>query len=86
METAQQMDSALQRRSKSKNQTTGGSASSSSSQMTDSEKIALQMLLDGQAFGDHIREVCPALDRDELLSYSSLMREISEAKRLIESK
>jgi hypothetical protein len=84
METAQQMDSALQRRSKSKHQsaTTGSAA-----QMTDSEKIALQMLLDGQAFGEHIREVFPlALDSANLSSYTNLMKEISESKRLIESK
>lgn len=79
METAQQMDNALQRRSKSKNPT------SSSNQMTDSEKIALQMFLDGQAYGVQIEEIC-SINCQTLPAYCTLMNEINESKKLIESK
>ena len=80
METAQQMDSALQRRSKSKS-----ASSVASTAMTDSEKIALQMVLDGQSFGEQIEEVS-GRSCNELTAYVTLMSEINESKRVIESK
>lgn len=79
METAQQMDNALQRRSKIK------TSSLNSSQMTDSEKIAMQMLLDGQAFGHSIEDIC-SIKCQEIPAYCSLMNEINESKKLIESR
>jgi hypothetical protein len=86
METAQQMDTALQRRSKLRStpaQGTPGAVNAAS--MTDSEKIALQMLLDVQHFGAIVRDVC-GIDPMELPSYQKLMHEVTEGKRIIESK
>jgi hypothetical protein len=74
------MDSALQRRSKSKT-----TATTASTVMTDSEKIALQMLLDGQYFGEQIEEISDG-NRNDLPAYVTLMSEINESKRVIESK
>jgi len=80
METAQQMDSALQRRSKLRQQqaTSGGS-------ITDSEKIALQMLLDVQYYGERIREIC-GIDPIDMSAYSTLLREVKESKQMLESR
>jgi hypothetical protein len=84
METAQQMDSALQRRSKAKTNAAPGTASATT-QMTDSEKIALQMLLDGQSFGEQIQEISGQSCND-LAAYVTLMNELNESKRVIETK
>lgn len=83
METAQQMDNALQRRSKLRS--TGVSSGNNNTQMTDSEKIALQMLLDVQSFGERIQEIC-VISPHEINGYVNLMNEVIESKRLIESK
>lgn len=87
METAKQMDNALQRRSKlraSSAQGTPGSGGNSSI-MTDSEKIALQMLLDVKKFGGIVKGIC-GVDAEELESYQQLLHEVNEGKRIIESK
>lgn len=80
METAQQMDNALQRRSKLRNASNNGNT-----QMTDSEKIALQMLIDVQSFGERIQEIC-VISPHEIPGYVNLMNEVIESKRIIESK
>jgi hypothetical protein len=87
METAQQMDNALQRRSKLRSQTTSNPPSTPGTtiQMTDSEKIALQMLIDAQSYGEKIQEIC-VISPHEFPSYANLMNEVIETKRLIESK
>lgn len=82
METAQQMDNALQRRSKLRQGTPGAVLAAST---TDSEKIAMQMLLDVQHFGTIVRDICN-VDPMDLQSYQQLLNEVMEGKRIIESK
>jgi hypothetical protein len=53
--------------------------------MTDSEKIALQMLLDVEYYGERMREVCLA-DPQEIPAFRSLLLEVIESKQAIESK
>lgn len=86
METAQQMDSALQRRSKLRAGGAQGTPGTASSTLTDSEKIALQMLLDVEHFGAILRDMLVGVEPMELLSYQKLMHEVNEGKRIIESK
>ena len=85
METAQQMDNALQRRSKLRNTSNSNNNNNNNISMTDSEKIALQMLIDVQSFGERIQEIC-VISPHEISSYVNLLNEVIESKRLIESK
>lgn len=55
LETVKQMDSALQRRAKHRTATTGGTNEGAT--LTDSDKIALQLRLDIQAFGEEIKSL-----------------------------
>ena len=48
--------------------------------MTDSEKIALQILLDVRAFGADIQSLCGLEDAGELASYRLLMNTATEAQ------
>ena len=68
-DTVKQMDSALQRRSKLR--TTGASNTGSTTPLSDSEKIALQVVLDIQAFGKEIQLV--DVDSSLVPSYHQLM-------------
>ena len=84
METAKQMDSALQRRSKLRStNTTGGAGTAPSGSekpvLGDSEKISLQILLDVIAFGDEIRGF--DLDPDSFASYKGLLEEVADARQ-----
>jgi hypothetical protein len=65
IETVRQMDSTLQRRSKAQ-----ASASAGSSNMSDSEKIALQIRLDIEAYGREISAL--GLDLASMPAYISL--------------
>jgi hypothetical protein len=65
IETVRQMDSTLQRRSKAQ-----ASAASGSANMSDSEKIALQIRLDIEAYGREISAF--GLDLASMPAYNSL--------------
>jgi hypothetical protein len=69
MDTVRMMDSALQRRSKVTS--AGVSGSSTNANMTDSEKIALQVQLDVLAFGVDVSSL--GVDANELPSYKALL-------------
>ena len=75
METVKQMDSALQRRSKLR------TAASTITNMSDSDKISLQLFLDVRAYG----EVAYALGPKgmSMPSYTLLMAEVAPAEKLI---
>jgi hypothetical protein len=51
--------------------------------MTDSAKIALQILLDVRAFGEDIRNVCLGVDPHTLTHYKLLMDKVTEAQKAI---
>jgi hypothetical protein len=82
METAKQMDSALQRRSKlrSTNTAAGGAAVADKPVLGDSEKISLQIYLDVLAFGEEVRGF--DLQPEELTAYRGLLEEVAEARLL----
>ena len=75
METVKQMDSALQRRSKLR------TAASTVTNMSDSDKISLQLFLDVRAYG----EVAYALGPKgmSMPSYIALMAEVAPAEKLL---
>jgi hypothetical protein len=88
METAKQMDSALQRRSKLRSTNTavgatGTAGASDKAALGDSEKISLQILLDVIAFGDEIRRF--DVDPESSISYKGLLDEVAEARPLLSS-
>jgi hypothetical protein len=68
LETVKQMDSALQRRAKNRSTATGGNEGST---LTDSDKIALQLRLDIQAFGEEIRSM--GLAPSAIATYNALL-------------
>lgn len=72
IDTVKQMDSTLQRRSKLQQQQ--GTAAGPSATLTDSEKIALQMKLDIEAFGRELQSL--GLDLSSLSAFCAL-RELS---------
>lgn len=76
------MDTTLQRRSKMGKKSTSGQ-SDTSNQMSDSEKIALQILLDARAFGEDIKEVCAVTDATEVGPYKLLLAAVDEAQTVI---
>jgi hypothetical protein len=79
IETAKQMDSALMRRAKSSSATSSGAAG-----MTDSEKIALQMIIDIGAFETEVRAV-GIKDPRALPACTSLYALIDDMKRSFEN-
>ena len=52
----------------------------SASNMTDSEKIALQILLDARAFGEDVTSVAHITDPSEIASYKMLIDSVMEAQ------
>ncbi len=82
VETARQMDSALMRRAK------GGAPSSSKgsggSSMSDSEKIASQMIFDIRAYEQAVRGV-GINDPFSIASFTNLHAQIGEMKKLFEN-
>lgn len=83
METVKQMDSALQRRNKTRstsNMTNLGMG------MSDSDKISLQVYLDVIAYGKEVREVLGENILDDLQSWKSLLNELQDAARLVVNK
>jgi hypothetical protein len=82
IETAKQMDSALMRRAKSSSATSAGSGGAAG--MTDSEKIALQMILDIGAFEAEVRAV-GIRDPRSLPACASLYALIDDMKRSFEN-
>lgn len=85
METAKQMDTALQRRSKLRSTNTVGDDKSTESAkknaLGDSEKISLQILLDVLAYGDELR--CLNIDPDVSTAYKGLLEEVAEARLIV---
>jgi len=80
MDTARQMDTALQRRSKSgpsNRAHKGAGAAGAATNMTDSEKIQLQLFLDVRAFSAELQSV--GLDPATSPSYKALLEEVAEA-------
>lgn len=75
------MDTTLQRRSKMGKKSTSGQSDTTNNHMSDSEKIALQILLDARAFGGDIREVCALTDAAELEPYKLLLATVEEAQQ-----
>lgn len=79
IETAKQMDSALMRRAKNVSAATSGTAG-----MTDSEKIALQMIFDIQAFETEVKAV-GITDPRALPAFVALFAQIDDMKRSFEN-
>lgn len=77
METVKQMDSALQRRSKLRTGTAGSTSTSvpSNSNLTDSEKISLQVYLDVKEFAEEIKKI--GVDPADVKSYAVLLNEVA---------
>ena len=82
METAKQMDTALQRRSKLRSTNTGSvEGTGNDGKLGDSEKISLQIFLDVLAYGEELKAL--SVNIDDSTSYKGLMNEVSEAKNLM---
>lgn len=86
METAKQMDTALQRRSKLRSTNTGNTAEGGSvgdGKLGDSEKISLQILLDVLAYGDELQSL--SLNIEDSEGYRALQDEVADARSLLKS-
>lgn len=70
LETVRQMDSALQRRTKARTPQTG---------VSDSEKIAMQVTLDVQAYGEEVKSLASL---ESIPSFDLLLRAVAEATKL----
>lgn len=81
--TAKQMDTALQRRSKA-GRKTASSSTDPGTQMTDSEKIALQIHLDAMSYGDDVKEIC-GRDPKNIISFKKLLDEVASAQSTVET-
>ena len=81
MDTVKQMDSALQRRSKYRGG--GGNSAMSTSNMSDSEKISMQVVLDVREFAIEIQKF--GVDAAKISSYGILLREVTEAAKTIDA-
>ena len=82
METAKQMDTALQRRSKLRSTNTGSTeGASADGKLGDSEKISLQILLDVLAYGEELKLL--SLNVDDSAAYQGLLQEVADAKSLM---
>ena len=76
METVRQMDSALQRRSKLRN------AAPTGTNMSDSDKISLQLYLDVKAYTDAVSVLSPLSGAAPVPSLTSLLAEVAPAEKL----
>lgn len=72
------MDTAIQRRSKLRGNNALSSASGSTVTMTDSEKIALQLQLDWQFYGEELSSIIKQ-DASCIMSYKKMLEEIKES-------
>lgn len=84
IDTGKQMDSALQRRSKIRSAaaTTTSSGSGSAGVLSDYEKIALQIQLDVNAFGEEVKRFLQSTSggtADNFKSYVGMKSEIAES-------
>ena len=84
VETARQMDSALMRRAKGGAPSSAKGGSSGSGNMSDSEKIASQMIFDIRAFEQAVRGVGIS-DPFSIASFGNLHAQIAEMKKLFEN-
>lgn len=75
METVRQMDIALGRRSKLRNAPTG-------TNMSDSDKISLQLYLDVKAYTDAVSVLSPLSGAAPVPSFTSLLAEVAPAEKL----
>ena len=75
METVRQMDIALGRRSKRRNAPTG-------TNMSDSDKISLQLYLDVKAYTDAVSVLSPLSGAAPVPSFTSLLAEVAPAEKL----
>lgn len=73
LETVKQMDSALQRRAK--NRTTANTDATSTTNMSDSEKIFLQVKLDVIAYGEEMKHL--GIDPQDISAYVTLLQDVS---------
>ena len=76
METVRQMDSALQRRSKLRN------AAPTGTNMSDSDKISLQLYLDVKAYTEAVSALSPLSGAAPVPSFTSLLSEVAPAEKL----
>lgn len=72
------MDTAIQRRSKLRGNNALASATGSIVTMTDSEKIALQLQLDWQFYGEELSSIIKQ-DASCIMSYKKMLEEIKES-------
>jgi hypothetical protein len=88
IDTGKQMDSALQRRSKIRNAATSANSANVGAGLSDYEKIALQIKLDVDAFGEELlrflkagagADAAAAVQLFDFSSYVEMQREISES-------
>lgn len=83
VETARQMDSVFMKRSKGATAATAANSSGAAA-VSDSEKIALQMIFDINAFEEEIKSVGIS-NPSTISSFMSLHDQISEMKKLFQN-